>query len=273
MADSFGSAAVKEFNLALDELELNLAFLRASTKLRPRLRGFLNWQAIHGEAKVLITQFLNQKSVELSAQYRGMIVVLSGTFEHFVRRVIHEAVVAINRSVKNYDHLPEKMRMQNVLRTGRALTTIREPPDHILVDYHTLAKQLTTCVAGAETFTLNADAFTLFISSVSPRHLIDVCDSIGITMNWDDFGREERFETMLATRGVRATGKAVAEHLDNFIKLRNRFAHTGAGGVIVTDGEVENYIQFFRLFTTQLAHLVATNVESARNGSGQSNDI
>jgi len=262
MADSFGSAAVKEFNLGLDELEMNLGFLRTSTKLRPRLSGLLNWGAIDGDAKALVSDFLNQKSVELSPQYRGMMIVLSGAFEQLVRRLIHEAVLTINNGVSNYDQLSERIRAQNILRTGRALTTIREPPDHVVVDYHALAKQLATCVAGADSFILNADAFTLFISSVSPRHLTDLCDSIGITLNWDDFGRESGLETMLATKGVRATGKAVADYLDKFIKLRNRFSHTGTGGVIVTDSEIQNYIRFFRLFASALAQTVAAKLKA-----------
>lgn len=263
MADNFGSAAVKEFHLALDELEANLAFLQASSKLRPRLNGFLNWQVIQGDAKALVTEFLNQKSVELSAQYRGMLVVLSGALEQFVRRVIHEAVMTINSNAKNYDHLSEKLRTQNVFRTGRALTTIREPPDHVVVDYHGLAKQLATCVAGASTFTLNPEAFTLFISAVSPRHLTDVCDSIGVTINWDDFGREQKFEALLATKGVRATGKAVADKLETFIRLRHKFAHAGAGGVVVTDGDVESFTRFFRIFGSTVAQLIEAGVKAA----------
>jgi translation initiation factor 1 (eIF-1/SUI1) len=263
MADSFGSGPVKEFNLALDELEANLAFLRTSTKLRPRLNGLLNWQAIQGEAKSLVADFLNQKSLELSAQYRGMLVVLSGAFEHLVRRIIHEAVLTINTSVKNYDELSEKVRVQNIFRTGRALTTIREPPEHMTVDYNNLAKRLATCLAGADSFTLNAEAFTLFISTVSPRHLLDVCDSVGITVVWDDFGREKKFESMFATKGVRATGKAVADQLEKFTKLRNRFAHAGAGGVVLTDGDLESFIQFFRIFGTTLCQLVAAKLKSS----------
>jgi RiboL-PSP-HEPN len=264
MAESFGSAAVKEFNLALNELEASLAFLRTSTKLRPRLNGLLNWPVIEGEAKKLVTDFLNQKSVELGVQYRGMLVVLSGAFEQLVRRIVHEVVVTINTSVKNYDQLSEKVRMQNILRTGRVLTTIGEPPDHITVDYNKLAKQLATCIAGADTFTLNAEAFTLFISVVSPQHLTTVCDSVGVMVDWDDFGREKTFESMLETKGVHATGKAVADQLDKFTKLRNRFAHTGAGGMVVTDGEVESFIRFFRVFASTLAPLVARKLKSSQ---------
>ena len=170
--------------------------------------------------------------------------------------------MAINKGVNNYDHLSEKIRSQNILRTGRALTTIREPPDHIVVNYHALAKQLATCVTGAESFTLNAEAFTLFISSVSPRHLEDVFESIGITVNWDDFGKDRKFETMFSTKGARATGKAAAEHLDKFIKLRNRFAHTGPGFVIVTDNYVENHIGFFRVFSIQFPQLIGAKLKT-----------
>jgi hypothetical protein len=260
MANGFGNAAVKEFNLALDELELNLVFLRTSMRLRPRLSGFLNRQVIQGEAETLVTSFLNLKTVESGLQYRGMLVVLSGAFEHLVRKILHEAIVAINKGFKTYDELPHKLRIQNVVRTGRALTTIGEPPDHVVVNYSELASQLATCVTGAKSFILNPEAFTLFVSSVSSGHLEDIFDVIGIKVDWDGFGREQKFETIFATRGARATGKAVAEHLDRLIKLRNRIAHSGAGGVTVTDDEVEDYIEFFRVFSVQFQKQIAAQL-------------
>jgi HEPN superfamily RiboL-PSP-like protein len=256
MAGDFANEAVREFCLILDELDGNLGFLRLSSKLRPRLNGLLNWSAVQGDAKLLVTDFLKQKSVELGAQYRGMLVVLSGAFEQFVRRVVQDAVQTINTSAKGFDSLPENLKMQNVYRSGRALSTVREPLDHIIVDYQSLARSLATCVPGAREFTLNAEAFSLFISSVTPTHLADICRWIGITLEWDDFGRVNEFEVMLGTKGARATGKAVSEELARFIKLRNRIAHAGTGGVAVTDNDVDGFLRFFRVFASKLASVV-----------------
>jgi hypothetical protein len=256
MAGAFGSGAVREFNLALDELDGGLAFLRASSRLRPRLHGFLNWSALEGEAKRLVTDFLNQKNVELESQYRGMAVVLSGAFEQFVRRIVQDAVVVINERATGFDDVAESIRVQNIYRSGRALSTVTEPLDHLIVDYHAVAKSLATCFPGAKEFTLNAEAFSLFVSSLTPKRLDDICRWIGVSLDWDSLGRNHDFERMFGTKGARATGKAIGDKLAEFTKLRNRVAHVGTGGIAVTDTDVELYLRFFRVFGAQLAHLI-----------------
>src|SRR5437773_3698914 len=194
MPVAFASDAIREFSLTLDEIESNLEFLRLSAVLRPRLNGMLLWDSIQGDARRLVTDFLNQKSVELGPQFRGMIIVICGAFEHFVRRVVREAVIKLNAGANSFDNLHGELQRQNVYRTGRALTTIMQPLDHVTVDYSALAGNLATCVSGATTFTLNADAFTLFFTGGKPEHLADILKSIGLTLDWDDFGRISSFE-------------------------------------------------------------------------------
>ena len=240
--------------------EVNLGFLRASAKLRPRLNGFLNWTGLEGEAKALVLDFLNQKSVELSLQYRGMVTVISGALEQLVRKLVHEAVVAMCARVASYNELPEKLKAQNIIRTGKALMAVREPPDHLLIEYQTLAKQLATCVNGATAFTLNAEAFTMFISGITPRHLEESLEAIGIAIDWDGFGKNQKFQKMFDSKGAHETGKAVLERLGYFIKLRNRFAHTGTGGNTLSAEEIEAYITFFRAFSIDLARLIGLRI-------------
>lgn len=259
MANSQTNAGEREFLLALDEIQMNLDYLRISSKVRPRLSSFLDWNTLKAQpdAKNLVGKFLGQKSTEFAVQYRGMIVVIGAAFEEFIRRLIHDSLSrAISRAAK-YDDVPEKLRMQNILRTGRVLANWGEPRDHVKAEYSVLAKNLATCVSGATSFTLNVESFTFFLNTMSPSALESMWEIIGVNLNWDAFGRNKTFESMFATKGAKETGRAVVEKLQDFIRLRNVFAHTGAGGIQVTDSDVEEYIAFFRVFSGELVQSVS----------------
>lgn len=256
MPIAVGKSAGVQFSLALDELQGGVDFLRASSRLRPRLGPFVNWQAVVGDAKNLINDFLELKEVELSPHYRGMIVVLCGAFEEFVRRLVQDAVARINEKAAAFDDVPETVRIQNVHLTGRALLAAKDPPDHIAIDSTTLASGLSTCVSGAVEFKLNAEAFSLFITNLTPSHLDTVCRSFGVEIDWDFIGGLATFEALFGTTGARATGKQAAARLKQFVSLRNRIAHTGAGGITVSDMDVEDYIKFFRAFAPRLVTYV-----------------
>lgn len=260
MVSGFASAGLKVFELALDEIAESLRFLATAAKLRPRLNPLLNRQFLQGEMEQLANDFISFKNVELASQYRGLIVVISGAFEQLVRRIVEDAVNHINGVAATFDKVPEGIQAQNIYFTGRALSAVREPPDHLSIDYITLAKQLSACVADSQKFKLNAGAFAMFITNLTPSHLSDVCRSIGVKLNWDYFGKIAVFETICGTKGTRATANAVSDRLGDAVKLRNRIAHTGAGGVTVTEDMVSSNLAFFRALGQNLTAFVGSEL-------------
>jgi len=254
---------VHEFELTLSEVEANLAFLRASARLRPRLNPFLNWQHFGQDqnAKKLVTDFLACKEIELTPQYRGMVVVISGAFEHAVRRILEEAISAYSSTRRGFASIPQHIRDQNMIRTGRALTRFREPLDHAPLDHQSLVERLASCKPDAEAFHLNPEVFSCCVSSITPGHLEEIFEWIDTKLNWDDFGRNGDFEKLLGTTGAKATGKGVEERLRQFTKLRNNIAHAGGGNLRVTDDEVDIFIRFFRILVSCISERVGYRVK------------
>jgi hypothetical protein len=256
MADGILINALREFELALDELAGNLEFVRVAKQLRPRLGGMLDWGRLDGEARNLATSFMKQRTVEESLLYRGLVVSLAGAFEQFIRRVLRDSISAINGSAQHYDHLREEIRRQNTFRTGIALQSIFEPPDYLDLDYELLAKNIGTCFTGSRQVVLNADAFTIFVSIISPDKLAEALKHIGIKMNWDDLGRIDAMREVLERHDTRETAKALQESLKRFGRIRNKVAHSGSGGVVVTETDLEQLLRFFRTFASSLTSIV-----------------
>jgi hypothetical protein len=253
--------ALKEFEVALEDLASNSGFVGAAARLRPRLNEMLRWESLDGEARSLVRKFLDQQTAEQSLLYRGMVISLAGAFEHFVRRILRDSILAISGSGVSYDALDEGIRKENFLRTGIALGTINEPLDYLDLDYQSLAKNLGTCFSGSPQVLLNADAFAIFLSIVSPKNLADALRRVGVGLSWDDFGKVSTIQKAFDKRGTRETAKAVEDFLKRFGQMRNKIAHTGSSGIVITESDFEQLLNFFKVFSHVLVKVVEADLK------------
>jgi hypothetical protein len=259
MAAAFLNNAHKEFQLTLDELQNSLDFVRLASRLRPRLGKFLAWDHLDAEGKTLVKSFMHQRSVHIETIYNGLFVALAGAFEDYVRRLVQDTITALNVPSKSFDSLSERIRNQNVARTGEALATVHQPLDYLDFDYELLAKNLATCVKGADTYTLNAQAFTISISGASQRQIEESAKRLGFDLNWNHLGAARSLQTVLNTEGAQQTGSKLKEYLQSFTRTRNKIAHSGGRGVAIGDTELEHGITFFRAFAAPLRDVLGQN--------------
>ena len=160
----------------------------------------------------------------------------------------------------NYDTLDEGIKKQNVYRTGIAFGTIHEPLDYLELDYESLAKNIGTCYGGSTQVVLNADAFTIFLSIISPDNLVKSLERIGVKLQWDDLGKGQALRTILDRSDSRETAKAIQDRLKWFGQTRNKIAHAGSGGVVVTESDFEQLLAFFRIFARALVPVVESQL-------------
>ena len=80
--------ALREFEASVADVEASLNFVRSSVWLRPRLNSMLNWDYLNADqtAKSGAVEFVSQETTGIDAVYRGMYVVLAGSFEQLIRR-------------------------------------------------------------------------------------------------------------------------------------------------------------------------------------------
>jgi hypothetical protein len=253
--------ALKEFDLAIDDIASAIEFVAAANRLRPRLGGMLGWQSMDNDAKQLAKEFLGQRYAEPSLLYRGMLVSLSGAFEQFVRRVVHDSILAINARGMKYADLDDTLKAENFHRTGQAFQTIHEPLDYLDLNHEELAQNVGTCCKASAKAVLNAEAFTLFISIVSPDNLAKALTRIGVHLDWDTLGKAPEVRDALAKNKTRETAKEVQAVLRSFGQTRNKIAHTGSSGVTVSESDMQQLLAFFRSFSRALAGAVEPEVD------------
>jgi len=189
-----------------------------------------------------------------------MVVILSGAFEQFVRRILRDSVSAINAAGRGYDALENIIKRHNVHKTGVALQTIFEPLDHLNLDYELLSRNLGTCFSGSTQAVLNADAFSIFSSAMSPEKIVEALKRIGVDLKWDSLGKLQAMQSVLEKGDTRETTKAIEEFLKWFGQTRNKISHTGSTGIVITESEFRQFLKFFRTFSSSLASVVETDL-------------
>lgn len=262
MAPAVLNDALKEFHLTLEELKNNLEFLRIANRVRPRLGQLLAWDQLKPEGKLLAQTFVSQRSVNVETAYNGLLIILAGAFETYVRRLVRDVILVLKPASVAFGDLSERLRNQNVARTGQALMTVHEPLDHYQFDYEVLAKNLATCVTGTRDYVLNADVFTIDIFGGAEKQIEQSAKRLGFQLNWDQLGASRQMQKILDTKNSRETGTKIKDHLLSFSRIRNKIAHTGGQGVSVTDTDLDQQLKFFGSFATPLRDVIARNVKT-----------
>ncbi len=252
--------ALKEFELAIEDIASSFEFVRAAARLRPRLGDMLHWAILDVEAQRLATTFLQQSAAQESLLYRGLVISLAGAFEQFVRRIIRDSVSAVGKAAALYDNLHENLKRQNLYRTGIALQTIFEPLDYLDLDYELLAKNIGTCFVGSKQPVLNAEAFAIFLSIISPDKLVDALERIHVKLQWDALGKVPELRNALEKKDTRETAKALQEFLKRFGQTRNKIAHTGSSGIVVAETDFDQLLKVFRVFSRALTSVVEVEI-------------
>ncbi|HUT59031.1 MAG TPA: hypothetical protein VNA25_14375 [Phycisphaerae bacterium] len=244
MSKDFLANAFDGWQAAVGEVLLNVEFIESAATLRPRLGGYLAWNTVDEDAKKLLRSFMGARC-DASTSYEGLFVRLVGAFEEFMRRIVRDAVVAINDSKATFERIREGLRNRNRNCVGQALTTVFEPVDFHRLDFDRLCRELGTCVPEAEGVTLSADAFGIAVRGIAADRIESAFNLLGAKLDWDKLAESEDLKEALGTRRPRETARAAKERLQTIQSRRNGYAHTGIGGLAISAQDVRAAAAFF----------------------------
>jgi hypothetical protein len=251
--------AEKEFQLAVNDINSLLTFVKLANALRPKLGSILNWADVNsldandiGVAK----QFMSQRDYNVEVAFNGMIMSLSSSFENFVRRLICDGFTAIAKRFKAYSALTESLKRKHLVSSGYALISIEQPLIETNYDFDRICSNLGNCHKSSQVLTLNSDVFHSKLSPFTQKGISDGFKRIDLTISWDGLGQNSRLQQVLKVDGSKECQKAATKFLDGFVEKRNRIAHGGVVGYLANQSEIEDAIAFFVVFAPCLASTV-----------------
>jgi len=244
----------------LQELAECLEFVRASTRLRPRLGEHVNWPGTGAAEKQLINSFLNRKTVREQLIYRALYVSTHAAFEQFVRDLVVTAADYICANIDSYENLWAELQSEHIYRTGQAMATVYQPLEHYDFDYEKLSRNIGTSVGGGGKFTLNSDALALVWGTFTPDNLDKVVNRVTVALNWDSLAKHGELAACFGDGRTRDLAKAVRASLELMVKNRNRIAHSTGIAAEVEEPQLREQIRFVRAFCHALATLMKSEL-------------
>ena len=245
------AAALDELNARITELRADLTFVALATQLRPRIGGFLQWQAA-GEVLELARQFMEAKASRPEGLYGPLLVRLLAMFERYLRSLVAQCVERRQSQAPIYDNLSETIIRRNVVLTGRLFSTIDTPRDHLMLDIDSMISNLATCKRGNKLYRLNTKAFSATITGASPTAIDRALQCVDLSTCWDDVGGSTILAKQLQTKGARGTGEGARERLKELWRWRNHLAHCGDEEIALTDVQLRGAIDFVQSFSATL---------------------
>lgn len=255
------STPLADLDARLAEIESDLDFFTLAIKLRPRLGEVMRWQAQH-EVLDLARSFMSARSSRPEAMFGGVLVRLLATLERFIRKLVDSVVEHRVTTAGSYDKLSIGLANRHIVLTGRVLSAIDTPRDHLVFSIDTLIDNLASCRAGNATFRLNTSVFSAVVSGVSPTVLERALENVDVTQFWDAVGADANLVTVLGTKGARATGEQAKDRLKELWKWRNNLAHGGDEEVAVSEAQLRDALAFIGAFATALDGSVKKQLQS-----------
>jgi hypothetical protein len=255
------AAPIDELNARISELKADLAFVALASQLRPRIGAVVQWQAT-GEVVDLATRFMNAQFSRPEGVYGPLLVRLVAAFERYLRKLVTESVEYRASRARTLGDLPSHLVTRNLALTGRLLSAVEAPRDHLTLDIGALVSNLASCTPGSSSFRLNAQAFSAVVSGVSPEVVEKCLANVGVPGCWDGVGASAALEKQLGTQGVRPTGDRARERLKEICRWRNNLAHGGDEEVSLLEPELGEAIDFVACFSDALDKAVKKHLKS-----------
>lgn len=234
---------LQELEARLDELAVDAQFLSLAARLRPRLGDVVRWDA-GGEVVELARTFMSAHGGRAEARYAALLVRVLAVFERYVRRLIDSIVERRSAAAQSYDKVPSALGNRNVALTGRVLSAIDMPRDHLSFNFDALIDNLASCRPGSTTFRLNSQVFSAVVTGAGPAVIERALQNVDITEWWDAVGASPDLVKALGTKGARATGEQAKERLKELWRWRNHLAHGGDEEIVLSEVQLREAIAF-----------------------------
>lgn len=250
--------------MRLDEVQISAKFVSTAAALRPRLGRVLNWDEQLGQQELALARgFMDAKDVRYAIIYAALFVAISAAFERFCRQLIEAALRAKVQGV-TYDEIEGTLGTQNRKLTGRILSAIDSPRDHLSFNYDDLVSNLASCRSDTASFQLNEAVFSAMVTGGAPGILERALRNIDVENWWDDVGADPELQKVLGTRKSRETSNHAERRLAELSRWRNLIAHAGDESLEISTAEFDDAVAFIRAFSKALWRTVIDRCSKRR---------
>jgi hypothetical protein len=250
----------------LEELESDLARLKGLLDLLELARKFGATEiptsigkGAWSEAEALRSS-LRASTPALAVLSGSLLLYLAGRFEHFAVELLRAACDSLAGRCETFSQLPEKMREQLVVHTGRIASS---PAKYRFdaVDVHKFIDRLASNLKAERGLgPVNSECVSVTDANLTPKELAELFKRIGISDLWTDLAKQARLKTHFAVQADAEAEREARAVLESLMAKRNEIAHPGSSPSFPDSSTVLKYLEFVRELSATLTDVVRVRV-------------
>lgn len=250
-------SAYAVYSAYLSEIRAAVEFYQVSAQLRPRLNGYILWDAADISARQMIQRFLQGRPRE-SMVYQSALVSLHSGFEQFVIDLIDDAAEVMSSRELEWGEFEKKFPgavKQSRHAAGHALVSVFEPRSYWKIDYDELIAKLATTKVGSDGVSIYGRSFAVRKGSLSCEELERLLGRLSLQLPWGDISKDSKLQHALGTSSKAETEVALKSKLARLLELRNHLAHS-QGAEEITYEQVIGFVSVYERFCFLLSDSV-----------------
>jgi len=213
----------------------------------------------------MATEFGSTSGADPALFCGPLLVRLIGSFERFLRMMLRDAIEAWSKKAKTFSELPNGIGDRNLVLTGRLLSSVDTPRDHLKIDVISLIDNLVTCRDGAGSYQLNPLAFMDLISGITHEAVDRGLQAVRI-LQWENaVAADRKLQEILGQTRTVDTAKEMKLRLKKLSRWRNNWAHGGDEEVSLTIRELREQLEFLIAFARAMDAVVSKQTQSSRS--------
>lgn len=244
------------FEAHLDELLLLVDNNEFVPKLKSSLNAIVNWNDISQEQKDLVNNFYKLKATPSRSLYNSIYISAVASFESYLTQTIEGIVEAINSKFPTFEKLPRTLVNKHMELTGKILSSIHTPPDHLSIDFFKVGMRIGSIHPTSEKTELNTEIAGYVKKILELEGFINFLNSCEYKIDFDTISNDTTVKSAFETTKARETVRQIQAFLVEIKKMRNRIAHTGQSSSDITSDSLRIMIMRLKALSKRISDII-----------------
>lgn len=235
------------FETHIDDLVNIVNSYEVTLNIGSFLNNIIDWTKITEEQKRSIGLFFKKKDIQVQSLNNALFVSIVAEFESFLVITIRSILDKINLEQIEFKKINDKLISKHIELTGKILSNFYNPPQQINIDFYSICRNIGSCFPDTKSYTLNTE-IALFIKQILElESFFEFCTNCNYNISFDIISNDTTLRNVFGTTKVRETSNTIKDYLKETLKNRNRIAHTGQSASDISNKDLRNAAEKFKI--------------------------
>ena len=255
---------LKPFLVHQSEIRICVNYLKANRTVKKSVYNVIDRQAHHKYDLDIVEEYFKTALPE-RVLLNSLFLSVAASYEDFLRGVLKNTILIIDRNTNQFDDLEEKLRNRHMKSTGSMIASHASSPSYLNVNYKKISENIAKCFPGSSNFSLNLEIVEFVKGILNLQNFFDFLLLCGFSISYDDLAKTEKVKAHFKKTNTRERANEIKVTHVKILALRNRVAHTGQSTSDLTIQVLEDYLSQIEAVSIGICEFLYSKIKSKYN--------